>query len=142
MNAVKRTITIINTYLNFFIYSPLAHQHLPKPTPHPIIPHFSAGIKKDFPKPLRCDYRTCNCLPWVQQITGEKKYRHKESLFQEEMPWKDCCIGSVNAFIGKTDSANTSASPASSTRSASATEVLNEREVAICSLGKEIKMSG
>lgn len=77
----------------------------------------------------------------VYNRTREKSYEHNESLFLEDMPWKDCCIGSVNVFTGKTDSANTSASPASSTRSASATEALNEREVTICSLEKEIKMS-
>ena len=62
-------------------------------------------------------------------------------LFEENISWRDFCIGSENVFIGTTDSVNTSVSLASSMKSARETEAWIEREVALCSLERKIRMS-
>ncbi len=69
-------------------------------------------------------------------------YKVKRSLlFEENILWRDFCIGSGNVFIGITDSVNTSVSLASSMKSAREMEVWIEREVALCFLERKIKMS-
>ena len=62
-------------------------------------------------------------------------------LFEENISWRDLCIGLGNVFIGTTDSVNTSVSLASSMRSARGTEAWIEREVALCFLERKIRMS-
>ena len=69
-------------------------------------------------------------------------YRVKRRLlFEENISWRDSCIGSGNVFIGTIDSVNTSVLLASSMKSAREMEVWIEREVELCFLERKIKMS-
>ena len=67
-----------------------------------------------------------------------KRGGKRRLLFEENISWRDFCIGSENVFIGTTDSVNTSVSLASSMRSARETEAWIEREVALCFLERKI----
>lgn len=71
-----------------------------------------------------------------KELQGEEKV-----VFEENISWRDFCIGSENVFIGTTDSVNTSVSLASSMRSARETEVWIERDVALCFLERKIETS-
>lgn len=61
-------------------------------------------------------------------------------IFEENILWKDFCIGSGNVFIGTIDSVNTSVSLASSMRSVRGMEAWIEREEALCLLERKIRM--
>ena len=62
-------------------------------------------------------------------------------LFEENISWRDFCIGSGNVFIGTTNSVNTSVSLASFMKSAREMEAWIEREVELCFLERKIRMS-